>query len=92
MIKNISTKIKQEVIFNKERMARRRLLEELFYDFYRSRGRVYYINFVRGMFFGLGTVLGGTVVVAFLVWLLSRMAFWIPSIADFVKQVIDAIN
>jgi len=39
------TKIKQKVQDNNERGARKQLLEELFADFYRSRGKVYSINF-----------------------------------------------
>ncbi len=47
------------------------MLEELFNDIYKNRIRIYKINFVRGIFFGLGSVLGGTVVVALVVWILS---------------------
>jgi hypothetical protein len=55
-----------------ERMnARRSLLEELFNDFYDDRRNIYKMNFFRGIFFGLGSVLGGTVVIAALVWILS---------------------
>ena len=51
--------------------ARRSLLEELFNDFYDDRMRIYRMNFLRGIFFGLGSVLGATVVVALAVWILS---------------------
>ena len=84
--------LRKNTIFSPERMARRRLLQELFFDFYRSRGQIYQVNFIRGIFFGLGTALGGTLVVAFLIWLLSKMAFWVPDIADFIKQIIEAIE
>lgn len=47
------------------------LAEELFYDLYRDRKKVYRINFFRGIFFGAGSVLGGTIIVTFLVWVLS---------------------
>lgn len=51
--------------------AHRELFEELFNDHYRYRGRIYFVNFVRGIFFGFGSVLGATLVVSLLIWLLS---------------------
>ena len=54
-----------------ERDARQSVLEDLFYDFNRSRVEIYKMNFVRGLFFGLGSVLGGTVLIALLAWILS---------------------
>lgn len=75
-----------------ERMARRKLIEELFNDFYRSRRHVYWINFVRGIFFGLGTIIGGTVIVAFLIWLLGQFAGWFPAIGEYIKQIIDTMQ
>lgn len=50
------------------------VLEELFYDFHRNRKDVYLMNLVRGIFFGFGSVIGGTVVIALVVWLLSLFA------------------
>ena len=51
--------------------ARRTIIEEMFNDFYDDRRNIYRMNFFRGIFFGLGSVLGGTVVVAIVVWILS---------------------
>ena len=51
--------------------AQRALLEELFNDQYRYRWKVYQMNFVRGIFFGFGSVIGATVVVALAISLLS---------------------
>lgn len=71
--------------------ARKRLVEELFYDFNRSRAQVYMINFVRGIFFGLGSVLGGTLVVAILVW---AMSFFVdlPAIGDSIESIQQTIE
>jgi hypothetical protein len=66
--------------------AREGLIEELFNDFNRSRTQVYRMNFVRGIFFGLGSVIGGTIVVALLVWMLSLFVS-IPGLGDSVKQI-----
>ena len=48
-------------------------IRELFEDIYIThRWRIIYANFMRGLAFGFGTFLGGTVVVAIVVWILSR--------------------
>lgn len=90
--KNSSMGVLKSLKDSNERMARRQLMEELFYDFHRSRRQIFGINFVRGIFFGFGTVLGGTVLVALLVWLLSRFASWFPFIGNFINQLINAIR
>lgn len=51
--------------------AQEALLQDVFQDLYKHRGQIYKMNFVRGIFFGLGSVLGGTVVIAILIWVLS---------------------
>lgn len=53
------------------RAAQRDLLEQLFDDHYKNRWAIYKMNFVRGLFFGLGSVLGATVVVGAVIGLLS---------------------
>ncbi len=88
MIKKIVSKIKKD----NERGARYSLIEELFYDFHRSRRQVYLMNFFRGIFFGFGTVLGGTILVALIVWVLGQFVDWFPFIGDFIKQIIDAMQ
>lgn len=75
-----------------ERAARRKIIEELFYDFYKSRYQVYWINFVRGLFLGFGTILGGTVFIALLIWILSMVAGWFPGLGQYLDQIIKAIQ
>ncbi len=53
--------------------AQRDLLEQLYDDHYANRWRIYKINFVRGIFFGFGSVLGATIVVSLLIWVLSLL-------------------
>ena len=75
-----------------ERMnARRSLMEELFNDYYDDRRNVYKMNFVRGVFFGLGTVIGGTIVVAGIVWGLSFFVD-LPGIGDTAQQVQNSLE
>ena len=92
MIKKISKKITETVKSSNERAARRQLVEELFYDFNRSRRQIYWMNFARGLFFGFGTILGGTVVVAFIIWILGQFAGWFPPIGSYIQQITNALQ
>ncbi|MDB5186584.1 MAG: hypothetical protein JWM07_56 [Candidatus Saccharibacteria bacterium] len=75
-----------------ENEARKNVIEELFYDFNTSRAQIYKMNFFRGVFFGLGSVIGGTIVVALLIWVLSSVAGFIPPLEDFFNGVTDTIK
>ena len=75
-----------------ERGARQAVLEDLFYDFNRSRAQVYKMNFVRGIMIGIGTVIGGTVGIALIVWLLSILGHVIPPLGDFFNGVSHTIE
>jgi hypothetical protein len=55
--------------------APRAMMEELFQDFYKNRHQIYVMNFVRGIFFGFGSVVGGTIVVALVLWILSVLNY-----------------
>lgn len=85
-------KIKEKLKKDNERGARESVLEDLFYDFNRSRVQIYKMNFVRGIFFGFGSVLGGTVIVALLIWLLSMLAGVFPPIGDFFNGIIESLR
>lgn len=77
--KTVARKVKKD----QENGARKTLLEELFNDFNRNRAQVYRLNFVRGIMFGLGSVLGGTVVIALLIWILTMLGNVIQPLGDF---------
>ena len=72
--------------------ARKSLLEELFYDFHRSRRQVYAMNFFRGLFFGFGSVLGATLLVAISIWMLGRFGDIFPPLADFLNNPGEAMQ
>ena len=74
LLKKVTTKFQK----SQEDGARKKVLEDLFYDFNRSRVQIYKMNFVRGIMMGAGTVIGGTVVIALLVWMLSILANFVP--------------
>ena len=71
--------------------ARQSILEELFNDYYRDRHNIYKVNFFRGIFFGLGSVIGGTVIIALIVWALSFFVH-IPGIGPKVEEAQNAIQ
>jgi hypothetical protein len=84
-------KIKTKIKSDNERGARQNLIEDLFYDFNRSKAQVYWLNFTRGIFFGLGTLLGGTLLVAFAVWFLGQFVGF-PYVGNYLKNIIDALQ
>lgn len=73
--------------FKKDQVAgaQRELLEQLFDDHYTFRWRIYKVNFFRGIFFALGSVLGATLVVGILIWILSFFSD-LPLIGNFLQQ------
>ncbi len=72
--------------------ARRGVLEELFNDMYEDRRNIYLMNFFRGIFFGVGSAIGGTVVIAIILWLLS-VSVNLPGVAgDFFQQAQDSFQ
>lgn len=85
--------LREKRLSAKELSAEEAVLTDLFYDFYRHRGRIYRINFIRGLFFGLGVFLGGTMMVAIIVALLS----WIMSLSpgpihDFIEWIVNTLS
>lgn len=72
--------------------ARRAIIEDLFYDFHRSRKQVYSMNFVRGLFFGVGSVLGGTIVIGAIIWLLSLLVDLPGGVGNFVQYIVDLVQ
>jgi hypothetical protein len=85
-------KLARKVRDDSERDARRMLLEDIFNDMNRNRFTVYKMNFFRGVFFGFGSVLGATVLIAVLVWLLSLTGALVPGLASFIQDIVDVLQ
>ena len=85
-------KRRQRNLENKDLAAEEALLREIFYDFYKYRGRIYRVNFIRGLFFGLGSVLGGTIVVAVLIALMTLFIHVPGWLGDFFRWIIDTLQ
>lgn len=87
-MKRLTQKVKKD----SENGARRAVLEDLFYDFHRSRTQVYRMNFLRGVFFGFGSVIGGTIVIALVVWILSWLSDIPGGFGDFIQYVVSVVE
>ncbi len=70
-----------------EQGANNAVFEEFFQDYYKRRHQIYWLNFFRGVWFGLGAFIGGTLVIAVVLWLLS-LFHQIP----FLSGVVEAIE
>jgi hypothetical protein len=62
-----------------------------FVRYLRSPWRIMWINFWAGVFRGLGILIGMTVVVALLVWFLTKLVDF-PLIGEYFEQMLDAIK
>ncbi len=71
--------------------AEEAMIEEAYNDLYRKRGRIYKVNFFRGIFFGAGSALGGTIVIAMLVWILSWFVNF-PLIGQYFENAKNSIQ
>ena len=85
-------KLKKDIKKNNEKGARRAVLEDLFYDFNSSRAEIYKMNLIRGIFLGFGTVIGGTLVVALIVWILTLLADIPGGTGDFIQYIVDTVQ
>lgn len=72
--------------------AEERVLKDIFDDMYSRRGRVYKMSFFRGLWFGLGSVLGGTIVLAVVIWMLSLFVNIPGWIGEFVRWIVEIIQ
>lgn len=84
--------VKEKIKDNAEKGARQAVLEDLFNDFNKRRFSVYKMNFFRGVAFGFGSVLGGTVLIALLVGLLSVTGALVPGTASFIHDVTNTLQ
>lgn len=90
-LKEYFKKRRVEHMKKNETEAKRATLDELFNDLYKNRVRIYKINFVRGLLFGAGSALGGTIVIALIVWTLSLFVN-IPVIGELFENAQQSIE
>ena len=87
-VKKVAKKVKE----SQEVGARRDLLRELFNDFHSSRKEVYKVNFFRGVFFGIGSVVGGTVIVAIALVVLGWLTDIPGGVGDFIQYIVNTVE
>jgi len=93
MSKSKLRELREKRLNNQEISAEEAVLEDLFYDLYRNRGSIYKMNFFRGIFFGLGTFIGGTIVIALIILILSWMMNVVPdNLHDFFQWIINTLS
>lgn len=94
----VRTKLKKawEGIINSEQrtanqveIAERKIVDKLVLDAYGRKGKLLKFSFLQGVFFGLGSAIGGTIVLAMVIWVLSQMVDWFPLMGDFVDKIIE---
>lgn len=82
---------RDKFVVKMERNAQKAFIEELFNDIYAHRMRIYVVNFIRGISFSVGGIIGATVVIALLLWILSLFSN-VPVIGNFFHQTQETIQ
>ncbi len=77
------------MVQNRDQIAK--ALEALFAEGYIDRKKLYLENFIRGLVFSAGTVIGATIVVALLIWFLSLFDS-IPLVGPFFENTRETIQ
>lgn len=69
--------------------AERKIVDKLVLDAYGRKSKLLKFSFFQGVFFGLGSAIGGTIVLAMVIWVLARMVDWFPILGDFINKIIE---
>lgn len=68
-----------------------KLQKEQPFDVMKNQKRFLWLSFLKGVMVGFGSFLGATILVALVVFLLSKIQF-IPIIGDFVKDILQELS
>jgi hypothetical protein len=68
-----------------------RMLEDLFASGSGNIKHLLWYNFVKGVAYGLGIFLGGTIVIAIIIWILNLFN-QVPLIGPFVQNIINYLH
>ncbi|SRR5574344_1153296 len=81
----IYTEVQKQRLKNKQQ--EQQIIDSLIESVFARRSKVIRLNFWRGVAFGLGSALGGTIILAITLWFLSSVVDWFPLIGDFVREI-----
>lgn len=80
----LEARIIQQVDIKQQKFTDNLLLEA-----YGRKRKLLKLSFWQGVFFGLGSAIGGTLVLALLIWILARVVDWFPILGDLVNKIIE---
>lgn len=69
--------------------AQRQFADKLLLEAYGRKRKLLKLSFWQGVLFGLGSAIGGTLVLALLIWLLARVVDWFPILGDLINKIIE---
>ena len=69
--------------------AQRKFTDKLLLEAYGRKRKLLKLSFWQGVLFGLGSAIGGTLVLALLIWLLARMVDWFPILGELINKIIE---
>lgn len=67
--------------------VKNQITDKIVLEAYGRRSKLLKFSFLQGILFGLGSAIGGTIVLALVIWLLTRMVDWFPLLGNFVEQL-----
>ena len=88
-VQSDSKKIKNYGLTDKQSAEIKHLFENIYIS---NKWRVIRMNFLRGLAFGFGAFIGGTIVVAIAIWVLMQTVDIFPWAHDFTERLIDALQ
>ena len=95
MVSSTNSKLKSEIELAKEVKILAKEVNKLkdleFMKVFSNPLRFMWFSLLKGMMVGLGTVLGASVLVALLVFILSKVSL-VPVVGDFVKEILNQIQ
>ncbi|MCA9350205.1 hypothetical protein H6794_02295 [Candidatus Nomurabacteria bacterium] len=68
-----------------------RMMESIVATNYANKLRFFGFTFLRGMVYGLGLFIGGTIVVALVIWILTQFNE-APIIGPFLNRIVEILN
>ena len=91
MVKKIQIQEKNDKEIKKLSEAIKSLNNNNIFKIYNSTKKILFISFLKGLASGLGWVIGATILVSLLTYILSHIEF-IPILGDIVSQLIQEIE